>query len=70
MASLNSASSSGAGSGGQKKPERIEKELLLLRNLPNSYKLGKRVTSLGTIIYVSSKDKHARGVKLMTCLYF
>jgi len=35
------------------KPERIEKELLLLRNLPNSYKLSKKLTNLGTQIYVS-----------------
>lgn len=37
---------------GGKKPERIEKELLLLRNLPNYYKLGKKVTALGTVIYL------------------
>lgn len=34
------------------KPKRIEKELLLLRNLPKEYKLGKRETSLGTLLYV------------------
>ena len=35
------------------KPKRIDKELLLLRNLPKEYKLGKRETSLGTLFYVS-----------------
>jgi len=35
------------------KPKRIEKELLLLRNLPKEYKLGKRETALGTLLYVS-----------------
>jgi hypothetical protein len=34
------------------KPKRIEKELLLLRNLPKEYKLGKRETALGTLLYV------------------
>lgn len=34
------------------KPKRIEKELLLLRNLPKEYKLGKRETPLGTLLYV------------------
>ena len=34
------------------KPKRIEQELLLLRNLPKEYKLGKRETSLGTLLYV------------------
>lgn len=38
------------------KPKRIEKELLLLRNLPKEYKLGKRETALGTLLYV----KHIR----------
>lgn len=36
-----------------KKPDRVEKELLLLRNLPSSFKLGKKITPLGTVIYVS-----------------
>lgn len=40
-------------SGSAKKPERIEKELMLLRNLPHSYKLGRKTTSLGIVIYVS-----------------
>jgi hypothetical protein len=35
------------------KPKRIEKELLLLRNLPKEYKLGKRETPLGTLLYVT-----------------
>jgi hypothetical protein len=35
------------------KPKRIEKELLLLRNLPKEYKLGKRETALGTLLYVT-----------------
>jgi hypothetical protein len=34
------------------KPKRIEKELLNLRNLPKEYKLGKRETPLGTLLYV------------------
>jgi len=38
------------------KPKRIEKELLLLRNLPKEYKLGKRETPLGTLLYVCSLD--------------
>jgi len=37
------------------KPKRIEKELLLLRNLPKEYKLGKRETALGTLLYVRIK---------------
>lgn len=36
------------------KPDRIEKELLLLRNLPNTFKLGRRETPLGNVIYVRS----------------
>jgi hypothetical protein len=36
------------------KPKRIEKELLLLRNLPKEYKLGKRETPLGTLLYVTT----------------
>lgn len=47
----NSASSAGS-AGGEKKPSRIEKELMLLRNLPHSYKLGRKTTSLGIVIYV------------------
>ena len=35
-----------------KKTKRIEKELLLLRNLPKEYKLGKRETSVGTLLYL------------------
>jgi hypothetical protein len=39
---------------GELKHERIEKELLLLRNLPNnSFKLGQKKTNLGRVIYVS-----------------
>lgn len=34
------------------KPKRVEKELLLLRNLPKEYKLGKREIALGTLLYV------------------
>jgi len=34
------------------KPKRIDKELLLLRNLPKEYKLGKREIPLGTLLYV------------------
>jgi len=46
--------SSGSGSGGGRgtKQKRIEKELLQLRNLPREYKLGKRETGLGTLLYV------------------
>jgi hypothetical protein len=50
----NSASSAGS-AGGEKKPSRIEKELMLLRNLPHSYKLGRKTTSLGIVIYVSKR---------------
>jgi hypothetical protein len=39
------------------KPKRIEKELLLLRNLPKEYKLGKRETALGTLLYVNYINK-------------
>jgi hypothetical protein len=34
------------------KPIRVEKEIHLLKNLPKEYKLGKRETSLGTLLYV------------------
>jgi hypothetical protein len=34
------------------KPKRIEKELMLLRNLPKEYKLGKKETPLGILLYV------------------
>lgn len=40
------------------KPKRIEKELLLLRNLPKEYKLGKRETPLGTLLYVRHRLSH------------
>ena len=36
----------------KQKLKRIDKELLLLRNLPKEYKLGKRETPLGTLLYV------------------
>jgi hypothetical protein len=36
-----------------KKEKRIDKEIFLLRNLPKEYKLGKKETSLGTLIDVS-----------------
>ena len=39
-------------SGGKSKPKRVEKELMLLRNLPKEFKLGKRETPLGTLLYV------------------
>jgi hypothetical protein len=55
MMSSSSAGSSGGGAGGSgrsNKQKRIEKELLQLRNLPREYKLGKRETSLGTLLYV------------------
>ena len=34
------------------KPARVEKEIHLLKNLPKEYKLGKRETALGTLLYV------------------
>jgi hypothetical protein len=34
------------------KPIRVDKEIHLLKNLPNHYKLGKRETNLGTLLYV------------------
>ena len=34
------------------KQKRIEKELLQLRNLPKEYKIGKKDTALGTLLYV------------------
>lgn len=36
------------------KPIRVEKEVHLLKNLPKEYKLGKRETALGTLLYVTS----------------
>jgi len=36
-----------------KKITRIEKELLLLRNLSKEFKIGKREVALGTLLYVS-----------------
>lgn len=35
------------------KEKRIDKEIFLLRNLPEAYKLGKKETQLGTLIDVS-----------------
>lgn len=43
----------GSSSSSNTKQKRIEKELLQLRNLPREYKLGKRQTNLGTLLYVS-----------------
>jgi hypothetical protein len=40
------------------KPKRIEKELLQLRNLPAQYKLGKRETPLGTLLYVTIPNSY------------
>ena len=37
------------------KEKRIDKEIILLRNLPEAYKLGKKETQLGTLIDVSIK---------------
>jgi hypothetical protein len=37
------------------KPKRIEKELQLLKNLPKEFKLGKKDTALGTLIFVINK---------------
>jgi hypothetical protein len=38
------------------KQKRIEKELLQLRNLPREYKIGKRETGLGILLYVSHRN--------------
>ena len=35
------------------KQKRIEKELLALRNLPTEFKIGKKETGLGILLYVS-----------------
>ena len=43
--------SSGASRGNKQK--RIEKELLALRNLPREFKIGKKETGLGILLYVS-----------------
>ena len=42
-----------ATAGGKHKTKRIEKELMLLRNLPKEYKIGKKESPLGIILYVS-----------------
>jgi hypothetical protein len=34
------------------KQKRIEKELLALRNLPREFKIGKKETGLGILLYV------------------
>jgi len=47
--SMGSSSSSGS----EKKQSRIDKELLLLRNLAPSFKMNRKTTSLGIVIYVS-----------------
>ena len=39
------------------KPVRVEKEIQLLKNLPREYKLGKRETPLGTLLYVGSNSQ-------------
>jgi hypothetical protein len=38
------------------KPKRIDKELMLLRNLPKEYKIGKKDSPLGIILYVDISD--------------
>ena len=45
--------SGGSAQVASQKHERIDKELLLLRNLPSQYKLGQKKTALGRVIYVS-----------------
>ena len=53
------------------KHERIEKELLLLRNLPMQYKLGQKKTALGRVIYVSLWLKPAfmqREKRMIRCI--
>ncbi len=47
---------------GKNKPKRIDKELLLLRNLPKEYKLGKRETPLGTLLYVFITSTHLQPI--------
>ena len=53
MIRTNTGGSSGGAQIASPKHERIDKELLLLRNLPNQYKLGQKKTALGRVIYVS-----------------
>jgi len=55
--SRSNSSGSAGSAGGEKKPSRIEKEQMLLRNLPHSYKLGRKTTSLGIVIHVRKKVK-------------
>jgi hypothetical protein len=45
--------SSGGGASRGNKQKRIEKELLALRNLPKDFKIGKKETGLGILLYVS-----------------
>jgi hypothetical protein len=53
---INTSSSSGNGSqrggGSGNKQKRIEKELLALRNLSRDFKIGKKETGLGILLYV------------------
>ena len=42
-----------ASAGGKNKPKRIDKELMLLRNLPKEYKIGKKESPLGIVLYVA-----------------
>ena len=51
------------------KHERIDKELLLLRNLPNQYKLGQKKTALGRVIYVSQPNKSYDRQPYLACLF-
>ena len=46
---------SSSGNSNKHKPKKIEKELLLLRNLPKEFKIGRKDTALGTLLYVLHK---------------
>ena len=50
-----SSGMSGGGASRGNKQKRIEKELLALRNLPREFKIGKKETGLGILLYVISK---------------
>jgi hypothetical protein len=47
-----SSGMSGGGASRGNKQKRIEKELLALRNLPREFKIGKKETGLGILLYV------------------
>jgi hypothetical protein len=45
-------------SGSTNKQKRIDKEINLLRNLPKEYKIGRKQTHLGKLLYLEL-DRHA-----------